>query len=65
MGMCHGYADNSKVNRKLGYYMKGQSFDKMGLELGILRWMPFKVGDPARYNNSLFINQILIWLNSW
>ena len=62
MGMCQGYANNSKVNSKLGYYMKGQSFNKMDMELGILSWMPFKVSDPARYNNSLFINPILIQL---
>ena len=42
--------------------MKGQSFDKMNLELGILSWMPFKVGDPARCDNSLLINPILILL---
>ena len=60
--MCQSYADNSKVNRGLGYYMKDQSFDKMDLELKILSWMPFKVGDLARCNNSLLINPILILL---
>ena len=62
--MHQGDADNSKVNRELRYYMKGQSFDKMGLELKILSWMPLKVGDLARYNNSLLINPILI-LSAW
>ena len=60
--MCQGYADNSKVNRNLGYYVKGRRFNKMTLELEILDWMPFKVGDLARYNNSLLINPILILL---
>ena len=62
MGMCQGYADNSKVNRELGDYMKSQEFNKMAVELKILRWMPFKVGDPARCNNSLLIKQKLILL---
>ena len=60
--MCQGYADHSKVNRELRYYMKGRSFDKMDLEIKILSWMPFKVGDLARYNKSLLINPILILL---
>ena len=42
--------------------MMGQSFDKMDLELGILSWMPFKVGDLIGCNNSLLINPILILL---
>ena len=60
--MCQGYTDNSKVNRNLGYYMENQSFDKMDLELEIMNWMPFEVGDLARGNNSLLINPILILL---
>ena len=60
--MCQGYADNSKVNRGLRYCMKGQSFGKRKLELEILSWMPFKVGDLARCNNSLLSNPILILL---
>ena len=60
--MCQGYADNSKVNRGLGCCMKGQSFDKRKLELEILSWMPFKVGDLARCNNFLLSNPILILL---
>ena len=61
--MCQGYADNSKVNRELMCYMpEGKSFTKVGLELGILHWMPFGVSDPARCNYSLVINPTLILL---
>ena len=42
--------------------MTSQSFNKMDLELGILSWMPFKVGDLAKCNNSLLINPFLILL---
>ena len=60
--MCQGYADSSKVNRELRDYIEGRSFDKEGLEAGILSWMPFQVSDPAKCSYSLYINIISILL---
>ena len=62
MGICQGHADNSEVNRELGYYMKERSFKKKDLELDILSWMPFKVSDSAGYNNSFLIKPNLVLL---
>ena len=55
-------AENSKVNRELRYYMKGRSFDKEGLEMRILSWMPFQVSGATRCNNVLLIVPILVLL---